>query len=59
MKFIKVHDLYGNTVLVNLEKVAAIRTDDKSELTQIAYCDGMFGLCKETVQKLADLILGN
>ena len=31
MKFIKVHDLYGNTVLVNLEKVAAIRTDDKSE----------------------------
>lgn len=59
MKFIKVHDLYGNTVLVNLEKVAAIRTDDKSDLTQIVYCGGTFGLCKETVQKLADLILGN
>lgn len=56
MKFIKVHDLNGNSVLVNFECVVAIKHCEGS--TKLEFRNGMFGKAKETVEEIEDLING-
>lgn len=55
MKFITVHDANNNPVLVNLDKVAIIKRDESGN-TKIIYIEGAFGICKETMEELENLI---
>lgn len=54
MKYIKIHDLKGNTILVNADNINFIAETEGG--TKTIFQDGYYGICKETIEELEKLI---
>jgi DNA-binding LytR/AlgR family response regulator len=54
MKYIKIHDLKGNTILVNADNIIIIAETEGG--TKTVFQDGYYGICKETIEELEKLI---
>lgn len=54
MRLIKVHDLKGNTILVNADNINFIAETEGG--TKTVFQDGYYGICKETIEELEKLI---
>ena len=54
MKYIKIHDLKGNTILVNADNINFIAETEGGAKT--VFQDGYYGICKETIEELEKLI---